>query len=99
MPLLEYIYILTWADRQISAKGWVAQGREIFDQDEEGNIAGLEVGKDTLSLENFRSKQARLNAWICVKVRETFDLKNISPAGKFPDQTCPGLRCMENLKA
>merc|ERR1712055_1257458 len=48
-------------------QGWVAQGREIFDQDEGGNIAELEV-------------------------RETFDMKNISPAGKFPDQTCPGLR-------
>merc|ERR1712240_635212 len=35
-------------------QGWVAQGREIFDQDEEGEIAELEV-------------------------RETFDLKNISP--------------------
>jgi len=48
-------------------QGWVAQGRETFDQDEGGNIATLEV-------------------------RETFDMKNISPAGKFPDQTCPGLR-------
>jgi len=48
-------------------QGWVAQGREIFDQDEGGNIAELEV-------------------------RETFDMKNISPAGKFPDQTCTGLR-------
>ena len=26
-------------------KGWVAQGREIFDQDEGGNIAELEVGQ------------------------------------------------------
>ena len=31
-------------------KGWVAQGREIFDQDEGGNIAELEVGKDTLKV-------------------------------------------------
>ena len=28
-------------------KGWVAQGREIFDQDEGGNIAELEVGTKT----------------------------------------------------
>jgi len=48
-------------------QGWVAQGREIFDQDEEGNIAELEV-------------------------RETFDLKNISPGAKFPDESCPALR-------
>ena len=27
-------------------KGWVAQGREIFDQDEGGNIAELEVGEE-----------------------------------------------------
>jgi len=48
-------------------QGWVAQGREIFDQDEEGKIAELEV-------------------------RETFDLKNISPGAKFPDENCPALR-------
>jgi len=48
-------------------QGWVAQGREIFDQDEEGKIAELEV-------------------------RETFDLKNISPGAKFPDESCPALR-------
>ena len=40
---------------------WVEQGREIFDQDEDGKIAELEV-------------------------RETFDLKNISPSGIFPDE-------------
>ena len=45
----------------------MAQGREIFDQDEDGNIAELEV-------------------------RETYDLKNISETGKFPDLTCPSLR-------
>ena len=75
-------------------KGWVAQGREIFDQDEGGNIAELEVGKFTLSLEQFSSKKVMtgLNSWTYVKVRETFDMKNISPVGKFPDQTCPGLR-------
>ena len=27
------------------------------------------------------------------QVRETFDLKNISPFGKFPDKSCPALRC------
>ena len=42
-------------------QGWVEQGREIFDQDEDGKIAELEV-------------------------RETFDLKNISPNGIFPDE-------------
>ena len=42
-------------------QGWVEQGREIFDQDEDGKIAELEV-------------------------RETFDLKNISPSGIFPDE-------------
>ena len=42
-------------------QGWVEQGREIFDQDENGKIAQLEV-------------------------RETFDLKNISPSGIFPDE-------------
>ena len=25
-------------------------------------------------------------------MRETFDLKNISPGGKFPDESCPALR-------
>ena len=33
----------------ISFKGWVAQGREIFDQDEEGKIAELEVCGKTQS--------------------------------------------------
>ena len=42
-------------------QGWVEQGREIFDQDEDGKIAELEV-------------------------RETFDMKNISPTGLFPDE-------------
>ena len=42
-------------------QGWVEQGREIFDQDEDGKIAELEV-------------------------RETFDMKNISPSGIFPDE-------------
>ena len=42
-------------------QGWVEQGREIFDQDEEGNIAELEV-------------------------RETYDLKNVSSSGIFPDE-------------
>ena len=27
-------------------------------------------------------------------MRETFDLKNISPGGKFPDESCPALRCI-----
>ena len=48
-------------------QGWVEQGREIFDQDEEGNIAELEI-------------------------RETFDMKNISESGIFPDVSCPHLR-------
>jgi len=48
-------------------QGWVEQGREIFDQDENGKIAELEV-------------------------RETYDLKNISTEGKFPDKDCPELR-------
>ena len=48
-------------------QGWVEQGREIFDQDENGKIAELEV-------------------------RETYDLKNISSSGKFPDENCPELR-------
>merc|ERR1711953_1012570 len=51
----------------VEYQGWVEQGREIFDQDEEGRIAELEV-------------------------RETFDLKNISPGAKFPDESCPALR-------
>ena len=42
-------------------QGWVEQGREIFDQDEEGNKAELEV-------------------------RETYDLKNVSSSGIFPDE-------------
>ena len=45
----------------VDYQGWVEQGREIFDQDEDGNIAELEV-------------------------RETFDMKNISPTGFFPDE-------------
>jgi len=48
-------------------QGWVEQGREIFDQDEDGKVAELEV-------------------------RETYDLKNISPSGIFPDKNCPELR-------
>merc|ERR1712038_1219131 len=48
-------------------QGWVEQGREIFDQDEDGKVAELEV-------------------------RETYDLKNISPSGIFPDEDCPDLR-------
>eukprot|EP00091_Calanus_sinicus_P009458 TRINITY_DN2212_c0_g1_i4.p1 TRINITY_DN2212_c0_g1~~TRINITY_DN2212_c0_g1_i4.p1 ORF type:complete len:140 (-),score=49.59 TRINITY_DN2212_c0_g1_i4:1-420(-) len=44
-------------------QGWVEQGREIFDQDEDGKIAELEV-------------------------RETYDMKNISSSGKFPDKNC-----------
>ena len=48
-------------------QGWVEQGREIFDQDEDGKIAELEV-------------------------RETYDMKNISSSGKFPDKNCPELR-------
>ena len=48
-------------------QGWVEQGREIFDQDEDGKIAELEV-------------------------RETYDMKNISISGKFPDKNCPELR-------
>ena len=42
-------------------QGWVEQGRETFDQDEQGNIAELEV-------------------------RETYDLKNVSSSGIFPDE-------------
>ena len=34
-------------NKQMIVKGWVAQGREIFDQDEGGNIAELEVGTKT----------------------------------------------------
>merc|ERR1711962_128309 len=48
-------------------QGWVCQGREIFDQDEAGHIAELEV-------------------------RETYDIKNISGKGKFPDTVSPSLR-------
>ena len=48
-------------------QGWVEMGREIFDQEEEGKIAELEV-------------------------RETYDMKNISQKGKFPDEECPELR-------
>ena len=48
-------------------QGWVEQGREIFDQDEDGKVAELEV-------------------------RETYDMKNISSSGKFPDENCPELR-------
>ena len=36
----------SWTSYQWAiVKGWVAQGREIFDQDEGGNIAELEVGQ------------------------------------------------------
>ena len=35
-------------EQQMIVKGWVAQGREIFDQDEGGNIAELEVGTKTI---------------------------------------------------
>lgn len=51
----------------VEYQGWVCEGREIFDQDEDGVIADHEV-------------------------RETYDLKNISTKGIFPDQVCPGLR-------
>ena len=56
-------------------QGWVEQGREIFDQDSDGNVAELEV-------------------------RETYDLKNISSAGIFPDKDCPQLRqCLVRLSS
>jgi len=42
-------------------QGWVEQGREIFDQDENGKIAELEI-------------------------RETYDMKNVSASGIFPDE-------------
>ena len=42
-------------------QGWVEQGREIFDQDEDGKIAELEI-------------------------RETYDMKNVSDSGIFPDE-------------
>ena len=42
-------------------QGWVEEGREIFDQDEDGKIAEHEV-------------------------RETYDMKNISTSGIFPDE-------------
>jgi len=48
-------------------QGWVAQGREIFDQDSAGHIAEFEV-------------------------RESYDVKNISSKGKFPDTVSPSLR-------
>merc|ERR1719402_1149724 len=48
-------------------QGWVKQGREIFDQDEDGNIAEFEA-------------------------KETYDMKDISASGRFPDQSCPKLR-------
>ena len=80
----------------ISFKGWVAQGREIFDQDEEGKIAELEVCGKTQSSD----KKLRTGNFHCFRrslreneqVRETFDLKNISPGAKFPDESCPALR-------
>jgi len=50
-------------------QGWVEQGREIFDQDEDGKIAELEI-------------------------RETYDMKNVSASGIFPDEDCPQLRKM-----
>ena len=37
-------------EQKMIVKGWVAQGREIFDQDEGGNIAELEVGQNNISL-------------------------------------------------
>jgi len=56
-------------------QGWVEQGREIFDQDENGKIAELEI-------------------------RETYDMKNASASGIFPDEDCPQLRKMlTNLTA
>jgi len=51
----------------VEYQGWVCEGREIFDQDEQGNIADHEV-------------------------RETYDMKNISGTGIFPDSACPSLR-------
>ena len=74
----------------------MAQGREIFDQDEEGKIAELEVCGKTQSSD----KKLRTGNFHCFRrslreneqVRETFDLKNISPGGKFPDESCPALR-------
>ena len=35
----------------VEYQGWVEQGREIFDQDEDGNIAGLEV-RETFDMKN-----------------------------------------------
>jgi len=59
--------VKTLSRKGIEYQGWVEQGREIFDQDEDGKVAELEV-------------------------RETYDLKNISSSGIFPDKQCPELR-------
>merc|ERR1719187_2544145 len=59
--------VKTLSRKGIEYQGWVEQGREIFDQDEDGKVAELEV-------------------------RETYDMKNISADGKFPDKSCPQLR-------
>ena len=65
--------VKTLSRKGLKYQGWVEQGREIFEQDEEGKVAELEV-------------------------RETYDMKNISSAGIFPDQSCPELRkCLTRL--
>ena len=46
----------------------MAQGREIFDQDEGGNIAELEVGKP--NLESFRFKKMKAGLNICEGARD-----------------------------
>ena len=75
----------------------MAQGREIFDQDEEGKIAELEVCGKTQSSDKKKLRTGNFHRFRrslknIEKVRETFDLKNISPGGKFPDESCPALR-------
>ena len=70
----------------------MAQGREIFDQDEEGKIAELEVCGNTVIKKLRKGNRFRRSLKKFEQVRETFDLKNISPGGKFPDESCPALR-------
>ena len=80
-------------------KGWVAQGREIFDQDEGGNIAELEVGKDTLSLETFGPRR---HVWIPEHMFEgawDFWHEEHLPCWKVPRPNLPWTQAWKTQKA
>lgn len=59
-------------------QGWVGQGRELF-QGEEKAAADANIELNT----EVNSK---------TEARETYNVRDISSGGKFPDQTCPKLR-------